>query len=146
MLQHRVLLQVASAMPPAVLVVEDEASIRTTLCATLATAGFRPHQADNVDAALKVLGTEHVDAIVLDVHIPDPTGFHRTGLSLLKFVRASAGHAETPVMIFTATPLSPSDELIVRVNRGCLFYKPHGFSELLEQLSDLLDTQNAPSA
>ena len=132
-------------MPPAVLVVEDEASIRNTLCATLATAGFRPHQADSVDAALKVLGTEHVDAIVLDVHIPDPAGFHRTGLSLLKFVRASAEHADIPVMIFTATPLSPSEELVVRVNRGCLFYKPHGFPELLEQLGDLLDTKTAPT-
>jgi DNA-binding response OmpR family regulator len=125
--------------PAAVLVVEDEPAIRTTLCAALAAIGFRPHQADNVDAALEVLGREDLDAIVLDVHIPDLAGFHRTGLTLLKFIRTTVEHAETPVMIFTATPLSPSDELVVRVNRGSLFYKPHGFSELIDELSELFD-------
>jgi DNA-binding response OmpR family regulator len=141
MRQRGVLLQVDSMLHPAVLVVEDDASIRTTLCAALATAGFRLHQAGNVDAALKILGTEDLDAIVLDVHIPDPAGFHRTGLSLLKFIRASAFHAEIPVMIFTAAPLSPAEELVVRVNRAYMFYKPHGFPELLDQLSELLDAR-----
>jgi hypothetical protein len=42
-------------------------------------------------------------------------------------------------MIFTGTPLSPADELIIRVNRGHVFHKPHGFSELIDRLSELFD-------
>ena len=59
---------------PVVLVVDDESSIRTTMCAVLTLKDFLPVPADSVDAALKVLGAEHIDAMVLDVRLPDHTG------------------------------------------------------------------------
>jgi PleD family two-component response regulator len=52
-----------------VLVVEDEPSVQTTLSATLAVTGFRTHHADTVESALKILGAEHVDAVMLDVRL-----------------------------------------------------------------------------
>ena len=77
----------------AILVVEDETSLRTTMCAALTLMGFMTHQAASVDEALKVLGGDHVDAIVLDVRLPDPTGLQTSGLHLLRFVRATPEHA-----------------------------------------------------
>jgi len=125
----------------AILVVEDDVRLRTTMCASLTLMGYAPLQAGSVSAALQVLGTERVDAIVLDIRLPDETGLHRSGLSLLKFVRATGEYAELPVLIFTGQPLSPLEEEVVRVNRGALFYKPQQFSALLHHLNGLLEGQ-----
>jgi DNA-binding response OmpR family regulator len=122
----------------AVLVVEDEQSLRTTMCAALTVMGFMTHQADSVDAALKILGVEHIDAIVLDVRLPDPTGLQQSGLHLLRFLRATPEHAELPVLIFTGVPLSPSEEELVRQQNGHVFYKPQPYSVLINHLNDLL--------
>jgi len=122
----------------AILVVEDEASLRTTMCATLTLMGFRAHQAESVDAALKILDAEHVDAIVLDVRLPDPTGLQQSGLHLLRYLRAMPEHAHLPVLIFTGVPLSPSEEESVRLNGGHVIYKPQPYLVLINRLNELL--------
>src|SRR5262245_61560893 len=86
----------------AVLVVEDDETVRTTICAALTLVGFRSVQAGNIDAALKVLGAERIGAVVLDVRLPDTLGLRRSGLSLLRFLRATAEYRDVPVLIFTA--------------------------------------------
>lgn len=123
----------------AILVVEDETSLRTTMCATLTLMGFMTHQAESVDAALKILGTERVDALVLDVRLPDPTGLQQSGLHLLRYLRATPEHVHLPVLIFTGVPLSASDEELVRVNAGHVFYKPQPYMVLINQLKVLLE-------
>jgi DNA-binding response OmpR family regulator len=122
-----------------VLVVEDEPSLRRTMCASLTLIGFTTHQADSVDAALKILGAEDIDAIVLDVRLPDPNGLQHTGLHLLQFIRATPEHAHTPVVIFTGVPLSPSEEEIARLNNAQVFYKPLPYAVLINHLNELLD-------
>ncbi len=139
LLRRQVLLPVVSRA--VVLVVDDEALLRNSMCATLTLMGFVPRGADSVDAALKILGTEHVDAIVLDVGLPDPTGSRRSGLSLLQFIRATPECAHLPVLVFTGMTLSPADEEIVRTNRGHLFYKPQQYSVLIGHLKGLLDAR-----
>jgi DNA-binding response OmpR family regulator len=121
-----------------VLVVEDERSLRTTMCASLTLMGFITHQADSVDAALRILGAEHVDAIVLDVRLPDSSGLQKSGLHLLRFVRATPEHAQIPVLIFTGIPLSPADEETVREHGGRVFYKPQPYSVLITELTEML--------
>ncbi len=122
----------------AVLVVEDEAPLRTTMCAALTLMGFITHQAESVDEALKILGADHVDAIVLDIRLPDRTGQQKSGLHLLRFVRATPEHARVPVLVFTGMPLSDAEEEMVRVNGGHVFYKPQPYAVLINQLNDLL--------
>jgi DNA-binding response OmpR family regulator len=123
----------------AVLVVEDETSLRTTMCATLTLMDFMTLQAESVEAALKVLGTEHVDAIVLDVRLPDPTGLQQSGLHLLRYLRATAEYANVPVLIFTGVPLLPSEEELVRVHGAHVFYKPQPYRVLINHLKELLN-------
>lgn len=125
-----------------VLVVEDETSLRTTMCASLTLMGFITHQAASVDAALRILGAEQVDAIVLDVRLPDSTGLQKSGLHLLRFVRATPEHAHIPVVIFTGVPLTPAEEETVRQNGAHVFYKPQPYLVLINQLNELL---NAPT-
>jgi CheY-like chemotaxis protein len=122
-----------------VLVVEDDASVRTSMCAALTLTGFLPHGADSVESALKALGTEAIDAILLDLRLPDPKGLQRTGLSLLKFIRATPEYTDVPVLIFTGMVLSEAEEEVVRVNRAQLFYKPQPYALLIDRLTQLLD-------
>ena len=122
-----------------VLVVEDDAPLRTSMCAALTLMGFLPYGAGSVDAALKILGTEPVNAMVLDIRLPDPTGQQRSGLSLLKFVRTTAEFAEMPILVFTGMQLSASEEQVVRANRAHLFYKPQPYSVLIDHLNGLLN-------
>jgi DNA-binding response OmpR family regulator len=122
----------------AILVVEDEISLRTTMCAALTLMGFMTHQADSVDAALRILGVEHVDAVVLDVRLPDPTGLQQSGLHLLRFLRATPEYVQLPVLIFTGVPLSPSEEELVRLHDGHVFYKPQPYMVLINRLKELL--------
>jgi DNA-binding response OmpR family regulator len=121
-------------------VVEDEASLRTTMCASLTLMGFATYQADSVDAALRILGAEHVDAIVLDVRLPDSSGLQTSGLHLLRFVRATPEHAQIPVLIFTGIPLSRAEEETVRQHRGRVFYKPQPYRVLINELNEMLNT------
>ena len=109
------------------------------MCAVLAVRGFHPIPAQNVDMALRLLGTERVDAIVLDLRLPDPTGLHRSGLDLLRFVRATIEHAQIPVIVFTGAPLSTSEEEIVRNNRARVFFKPQPYAVLCDHLSMMLE-------
>lgn len=109
------------------------------MCAVLALRGFLPLPAGNVQTALKLLGTERVDAIVLDLRLPDPSGLHQSGVDLLRFVRATTEHAQTPVVVFTGTPLSPSEEEIVRTSGAQLLFKPQPYAVLFDHLSVMLE-------
>ena len=122
-----------------ILVVEDDVSLRTTMCAVLTLKNYFPVPAENVDSALKVLGAEHVDAVVLDVRLPDPTGMYRSGLNLLKFIRATSEYAHTPVIVLTGGELSHYEEEMARNNGAHVFYKPQPYSILFDYLRGLLE-------
>ena len=122
-----------------ILVVEDDVSLRTTMCAVLTLKNYFPLPAENVDTALKILGAEHVDAILLDVRLPDPTGMYRSGLNLLKFIRATSEYARTPVIVLTGSELTPYEEELARSNGAHVFYKPQPYSVLFDYLTGLLE-------
>ncbi len=57
-----------------VLVVDDEPAICRALSIALSRAGYDVLTAQSGDAALAVLGREHVDVMVIDLRIPDTRG------------------------------------------------------------------------
>ena len=121
-----------------VLVVEDEIPVQTTLCATLTLAGFTTRRADNVEDALSTLASIHVDAVILDVRLPDPKGLQRTGLTVLAYLRTTNEYRQTPVVIFTGVPLSDEDDALVRRHDAQLFYKPRPYIAIIEALQRML--------
>ena len=131
------------AVAPVVLVVEDEPSVQTTFCATLTLMGFKTQHADTVDRALEILNSEPVDAVSLDVRLPDPKGLERSGLTLLAHLRASKEHAHLPVLIFTGQPLSQEEEVLIQQHNAEVFYKPQRYTTLVECLTRMLGTPRA---
>jgi len=129
---------------PAVLVLEDDPAVRTTLCTMLTLAGFTTHYAVTVDDALAILGSEHVDAVSLDVRVPDPKGLERSGLSLLTILRETPAYAAVPALIFTGMPLSVEEEDVARKLNAPVFYKPQPYSVLIQHLNRQLQPRPAP--
>jgi CheY-like chemotaxis protein len=129
---------------PVVLVVEDEPSVQQTLCTALTLMGFQTRRADNVDAALTILANERIEAVSLDIRIPDPKGLQRSGLSVLAHLRSIEEYGSVPVLVFTGMPLSASDAELVERHNARVFYKPQRYSVVIEELQRLLQKTSAP--
>ena len=129
--------QLESGRRPTVLIVDDEATIRSFLRAYLKDAGYAVCEAGDVDSALNALDESPVDAVVLDVRMPDPMGWGRTGLEVLAFIRLHAAFAALPVMILTGHALEAEEQELIRRHRAHLFLKPDGYRMLLQRLDQL---------
>lgn len=57
-----------------ILVVDDNASVRTTARALLEAAGFEVVEAESGAAALKTLSSERFEAVLTDIFMPDTDG------------------------------------------------------------------------
>lgn len=57
-----------------VLVVDDDARVRTTARALLEAANFEVVEAESGAAALRTLGSEAVDVVLTDIFMPDTDG------------------------------------------------------------------------
>jgi DNA-binding response OmpR family regulator len=131
------------ARRPSVLVVEDEMLLQTTLSAFLTLHDFVTFRASDVDQALDILARERIDAVTLDIRLPDPRGTKRNGFTILTFLRTHPVHAQLPVVIFTGMPLTPEEETIAKRFRAEVIYKPDPYRLVVEGLTRLLSAQSA---
>ena len=122
---------------PSVLIVDDEATIRSFMRSYLEESMYAVYEAADVDSALGVLDESPIDAVVLDVRMPDPQGWGRTGLEVLAFLRLHVAFAALPVLILTGYPLDPDEEDLARRHRAHVFHKPEGYRALLKRLDQL---------
>lgn len=77
------------------LIVDDQKGIRLLLDEVFSKEGYKIHQASNGLEALKILESEEVDCILLDMKIPG-----MNGLEILKQIRDSK--LSIPVFMMTA--------------------------------------------
>jgi CheY-like chemotaxis protein len=117
-----------------VLVVDDEPAIQRSLSSFLDHRGFVPFRAGTIEEALKIFGEHDVDAMILDLSLPDSGGFALSGLTLLAYLRSCPEYAELPVMVFTGKILSADEEARIRQYRATLFYKPGPYAALVDFL------------
>lgn len=82
------------------LVADDDAEVLAVVETILEQEGFQVTTARDGREALKRLKKQRFDLLVLDVRMPKLSGIH-----LLRAVKSSATHRETPVLLLTAWPL-----------------------------------------
>ena len=113
-----------------VLVVDDDAAVRQSLSTALGRDGYEVLAAEDGDAALVRLVAASVDAIVLDVAMPEPNG-----LEVCRRLRARGDR--TPILMLTARDLV--DDRVAGLDAGADDYlvKPFDFGELLARLRAL---------
>ena len=124
--------------PATILVVEDDDATRTFLADNLTADGYELLVADNAQHGLRLLETKFPDLVLLDLGLPDASGFE-----VLRRVREADGIASrldpsTPLVLLTGR-----DGELDRVRgfeRGADDYvcKPFSYPELRGRLAALL--------
>jgi DNA-binding response OmpR family regulator len=120
-------LEVASAQSTTVLVVDDEPAILLLCRVNLELEGFTVLEASSVPAARDLLGAEHVDVLLVDVHV----GEH-DGRDLIRELRE---HGETPrcALLTGSVELSPDD----RGGADDVIEKPFSLDTLVSKVKRL---------
>lgn len=124
---------------PSVLVVEDDPSIRQSLIEVLAEHGYAVRSAGDGFGALREVTLTPVDAVVLDLGLPDLDGG-----DALRMIR---GISSVPVLVATAR--DDEAEIIRLLNAGADDYlvKPFSGGQLIARLSAVLRrTSHLPPA
>lgn len=116
-----------------VLVVDDEPDVRLMLRLALRVAG---HDVDEVGTgadAVRALSDVAYDAVILDIHLPDMSGWE-----VLDRIRRSPSRAGTPVVVVTAD-VSQRDRGRERTGAEVrVMFKPLDPDELVAQLESAL--------
>ncbi|MEU9145475.1 response regulator transcription factor [Streptomyces sp. NPDC048349] len=115
---------------PSVLVVEDDPSIRQSLIEVLAEHGYAVRSATDGFGALREVTQTPVDAVVLDLGLPDLDGG-----DALRMIR---GISSVPVLVATAR--DDETEIIKLLNAGADDYvvKPFSGGQLIARLTAVL--------
>ncbi|MBX3174781.1 MAG: response regulator [Gemmatimonadaceae bacterium] len=117
-----------------VLLVEDDATVRTTTQRVLARAGFRVIEASDGPAALKLFEQhrDEIDAVVTDLQMP-----HMSGGELVARLRRH--RANLPVVVTSAHPPEESDPRELRDEHTLRLRKPFTVATLVGTLREALD-------
>ena len=111
-----------------ILVVDDDAPVRSA-CSEIATnLGFSTQMAESVAAARLILASSSIDILLLDLKLPGGGS-----LSLLESIRAQ--HPHTIVVVMTAYATVDSAVESMRVGAGDYLTKPFTLDELSATLS-----------
>ena len=122
---------------PSILVVEDDASLSSSLCYSLRRAGYNPIAATNGEAALALLkaNSHRIDLVLLDVMLPRMPGLH--------VLRAMRQFSTAPVLILSAR--GQDQEKIDGLDLGADDYlvKPFALGELMARIRALLRARSS---
>jgi len=115
-----------------ILIVDDDKLVRWTLNQKCTEFGYFSLEASSGEEALRMLQTDPVDAILLDVHLPDLSGIEV--LDKLK----QAGETRSVIMM-TADPQLDDVKAALRLGAYDFVSKPIHFDELSVTLQNALD-------
>ncbi len=120
----------AENMLKTILVVDDDANVRTILTDYLSKQGFRVISAVNGQQALFVARDEKPDLILLDIMMPEMDGY--------EFIRVFSKEKETPMILLTGQ--SEEADKVVGLELGADDYvtKPFDLRELLARIRAVL--------
>jgi DNA-binding NtrC family response regulator len=123
-----------NARQPSVLIVEDDADLRETLCESLESAGFAVAQSADAASAKERLEAFAYDGLVVDLHLPDTSG-----MSVLE--EAVARYPEIKAVVMTG--FGGVAEAVEAMKRGAIDFliKPFQLSQLARVLETAVDQQ-----
>lgn len=123
------LIKLSDGQPVAVLVVDDDPILRSTLAYEIRDAGYLVREASNTDEAERILAADTlIDVVVTDIEMPGP----RDGLALAKSVRAFKPH----IKVIVASGLVPRTGVVGIAD--AFFGKPYDFTRILMRIKSLL--------
>src|SRR6516165_3197502 len=115
-----------------ILLVDDEKLVRWALTQKCTEFGYQTLEAENGEQALRALQSENVDAVLLDVHLPD-----LSGIEVLEKLK-QAGETRSIIMM-TADPQLGDVKAALRLGAYDFVSKPINFDELSVTLQNALE-------
>ncbi len=113
------------------LVVDDEERLRQTFARALTGHGYAVTQAASHADAMRILGSESFDLLLLDINLPDATGW-----DVLRDLRASG--RSLPTVVFSAVP--PKTSLVREFGPVGVLHKPFPMDALFRLVERTLGT------
>lgn len=123
-----------------ILTVDDEAHILELLKYNLETNGYSVVQAESGEEAMEILEKTKVDAVLLDLMLPNIDG-----LEVLRRIRTNLNTKKLPVIMLTAK--SEEFDKVLGLEMGADDYvaKPFGIREILARLKAVLRRSDSES-
>jgi len=123
---------------PVVVVVDDDAMLRTIVEAKLRTRGYHVVQVEDGLKAVEVISTERPDLVVLDSMMPGTDG-----LEVMVAIKAVPAIADTPIVMLTAR--KQESDIVAALKAGASDYlvKPFIPEELAMRIQRLLPRRAA---
>jgi DNA-binding response OmpR family regulator len=117
-----------------VLLIEDEANILEAIGFILSRAGWDVQGHGKGDTALEEIRRQSPDIVVLDVMLPG-----RSGLDILRELRATPEFKALPVLMLTAKGQAKDRDMALALGANAFLTKPFANGELVETLARLVD-------
>lgn len=116
-----------------ILIIEDDASVRSLLQKSLVGKGFKVHVAEDGLRGLTALEAVAPDLIIVDIMMP-----RLDGMTFVKAIKGNANTQKIPVIFLTAK--NDPKSMIQGINLGARFYvtKPFQIDELLAKVQRAL--------
>jgi len=113
-----------------ILLVDDDAALLEVTSIVLASEGYKVITAEDGAEALRIVGREKLDLVILDVMLPRASGF--------EVLQKMRGQSDVPVVMLTAK--SQSVDKVVGLELGADDYitKPFDTKELLARIKAIL--------
>src|SRR5690554_6126933 len=116
-----------------ILIAEDEPTILETLAFLLERAGWTVTSVTEGDAVVAEVRRSRPRMVVLDVMLPG-----RSGLDVLKDLRADPEHAAIPILILTARGQSRDRQLALELKADGFITKPFANDDVVGEVRRLL--------
>jgi CheY-like chemotaxis protein len=116
-----------------VLIIEDEADIRTFASRVLELEGYRVLQAMNGDEGLRLVRQGGIGLVLLDLRLPE-----RDGWAVLNQMKGDPELSSIPVLVFTASAGAPQRSRALVAGAANYLVKPLSAASLKKSISHFL--------
>lgn len=116
----------------AIMVVEDQGSLRHVVSFYLKRSGYDIHTADTGMAALRLLATEEIDLVLLDLMLPD-----LDGLEVLTRLRKIKKNGIPYVIVVSAMDAKENRQIVLEQGGNEYISKPFQLSALVERIKEI---------
>ncbi len=106
-------------MDKVVLVVDDSATVRKFVAASLNLTGFRVVTAADGVEALERMPAEKIDLIITDLNMPDMDGFE-----FIRTLRETPEHRDIPIIVLSSYTDLKNKDLALEVGAVAFLEKP----------------------
>jgi DNA-binding response OmpR family regulator len=124
-------------MTDKILIIEDEENIQKLARMNLVASGYRVFVAGNGKDGIKLARYEHPDLILLDLRLPDMSGW-----DVLMTLKTNRRLEIAPVIIVTATVPQEMEYRFPSLRTEGYLIKPYNVDELLDRVQQVLEARN----